>query len=68
MILLHSVIMTKCHSVWQSINTRRYIIYYSDKMVKHLNIILDDSDYKKLVRAKGEMNWREFVMQLVEGG
>jgi hypothetical protein len=37
-------------------------------MVKHLNIILDDSDYKKLVRAKGEMNWREFVMQLVEGG
>ena len=68
MAFIHSVKLSKCHSVWQSINTSRYILYYSDKMVKHLNIILDDSDYKKLVRAKGEMNWREFVMQLVKGG
>ena len=57
--------MSKCHSVWQSINTRRNIKYI---MVKHLNIILDDSDYKKLVKAKGEMNWRNFIIQLVESG
>lgn len=35
-------------------------------MVKHLNIILDDKDYKRLVKAKGNMNWRDFVMQLTK--
>lgn len=35
-------------------------------MVKQLNIILDDKDHEKLVRAKGDKNWRDFVMSLTK--
>jgi len=35
-------------------------------MVKTLNIPLEDSNYDKLLKAKGESNWRDFVMQLVK--
>lgn len=35
-------------------------------MVKQLNIILDDEDHRKLVKAKGEKSWRDFIMELAK--
>lgn len=33
-------------------------------MVKQVNFSLDDEDHAKLLKAKGGMKWRAFVMQL----
>jgi len=30
------------------------------------NVIPDDEDHKKLLKAKGERSWREFIMTLAE--
>ena len=35
-------------------------------MVKQLNIILDDEDHQKLLKAKGTKSWRDFIMELAE--
>jgi hypothetical protein len=34
-------------------------------MAKQLNVILDDKDHEKLLKAKGKTSWREFIMTLV---
>ena len=34
--------------------------------MKNLNIVFDDEDYVALEKAKGEMTWREFFLQLKE--
>ena len=34
--------------------------------LKTVHIPMDDEDYDKLVKAKGEKPWLEFVMQLVK--
>jgi len=34
--------------------------------MKTLHIPLDDEDYKKLEKAKGDLTWKEFVLQLVK--
>ena len=34
--------------------------------MKQLNITFEDSEHKKLVKAKGDMGWREFIMKLTE--
>jgi predicted CopG family antitoxin len=34
--------------------------------MKTLNIPLEDSDYEELLKAKGEMNWRDFVLTLTK--
>lgn len=35
-------------------------------MVKTLNIPLDENDYTRLAKAKGDLSWRDFVMTLAE--
>lgn len=35
-----------------------------DSMVKQVNISFDDEDHAKLMKAKGNMNWRDFIMKL----
>lgn len=35
-------------------------------MVKQLNIILDDADHQKLLKAKGDKSWRDFIMELAK--
>jgi hypothetical protein len=35
-------------------------------MAKQLNVILDDEDHKKLLRAKGKQSWRQFIMTLIQ--
>jgi len=32
-------------------------------MVKHVHIILEDSEYEKLKKAKGKKTWKEFMEQ-----
>lgn len=34
-------------------------------MVKAVNVTLDDEDYYKIVKAKGELTWREFFLKLL---
>src|SRR5262249_8301688 len=34
-------------------------------MARQLNVILDDEDHQKLLKAKGQRSWREFIMTLV---
>jgi len=34
-------------------------------MAKQLNVILDEEDHRKLLKAKGAQTWREFILQLV---
>lgn len=34
--------------------------------MKTLNIPLEDKDFDKLNKKKGDMSWRSFVMKLVE--
>lgn len=34
--------------------------------MKKVNLYLDDDQHKKLVEAKGDKTWVEFVMQLVK--
>lgn len=36
-------------------------------MVKYINVALNDEDYERLERAKGEKSWREFILQLATG-
>lgn len=36
-------------------------------MVTNINVPLDDSDYKKIVEAKGEMTWREVLLEWCSG-
>lgn len=35
--------------------------------MKTVHLHLEDAQYKKLVKVKGDMNWIDFVMQLVKG-
>lgn len=35
-------------------------------MVRTLNIPIDDNDYQKLLKAKGELSWRDFIMKLAK--
>ena len=35
-------------------------------MAKQLNVILDDEDHQKLLKAKGKRSWREFIMTLTK--
>jgi predicted CopG family antitoxin len=35
-------------------------------MVKQLKITLDDNEYQQLVKAKGNLTWKDFVFQLLE--
>ena len=32
--------------------------------MRTVNVVLEDEDYAKLEKAKGEMGWREFIMLL----
>lgn len=32
-------------------------------MVTNINVPLDDTDYKKIIEAKGEMTWREVLFE-----
>jgi len=34
--------------------------------MKKVNLFLDDDQHEKLVKAKGDLTWVEFVMQLTE--
>lgn len=34
--------------------------------MKQINVYFDDEDYKKLVEAKKDKNWREFILQLID--
>ncbi len=36
-------------------------------MVVTLNIPLDDNDYNKIIAAKGEMTWREVLLEWCRG-
>ena len=31
-------------------------------MVKNINITLDDKDYERLAKAKGDLSWRDFLL------
>lgn len=31
-------------------------------MVKHVNIDLDNKDYEAIIKAKGKMTWREYLL------
>jgi predicted CopG family antitoxin len=35
-------------------------------MVKQLKITLDDNEYQRLVQAKGNLTWKDFVFQLLD--
>lgn len=32
-------------------------------MVRNINVPLDDTDYKKIIEAKGKMTWREVLFE-----
>ena len=32
--------------------------------MKHIHIVLEDGEYKKLTRMKGETTWHDFLMGL----
>lgn len=34
-------------------------------MVKSINVFFEDDDYDKLITAKGEISWRDFILTLV---
>jgi len=34
--------------------------------MKTVHLYLEDEKYNKLVKAKGDMNWTDFIMQLVD--
>jgi len=34
--------------------------------MKTLHVPMDDAEYKKLEDAKGDMTWKEFLLQLVK--
>jgi hypothetical protein len=34
-------------------------------MVKQLNLSLDDTDFEKLEKKKGDRTWKEFIMLLL---
>ena len=35
-------------------------------MVKYINIALDDDQHERLLKAKGDKSWQDFVMGLVK--
>ena len=35
-------------------------------MVKNINITLDDNNYERLLKTKGELSWRDFIMKLAK--
>jgi len=35
-------------------------------MVKRVNLVFDEDQYKKLVAKKGNLTWIDFVMKLVD--
>jgi predicted CopG family antitoxin len=34
--------------------------------MKTINVTFEDSEYDNLLKAKGEMNWRDFILTLVK--
>lgn len=34
--------------------------------MKTINETFEDEEYKKLIKAKGDLNWREFILQLTK--
>ena len=34
--------------------------------MKQINQFFDDAEHRKLVKAKGSMNWHDFIMTLVK--
>jgi hypothetical protein len=35
-------------------------------MAKQRNVIFDDNDHRKLLKAKGKRSWQDFIMTLAE--
>ena len=35
-------------------------------MVKQINIFLDDDEHEKILKAKGDMTWKDFMILLSE--
>jgi len=33
--------------------------------MKHLNVVLEDLEYMKLLEQKGNMSWREFILDML---
>ncbi len=36
--------------------------------MKNINVTFEDSEFKKLEGAKGELSWREFILENLKGG
>jgi len=34
--------------------------------MKHVHIVLEDSEHKKLLKRKGEKSWHDFILQGTE--
>ena len=34
--------------------------------MRHINEAFEEKEYKKLLKAKGDMTWHDFIMQLIE--
>ena len=51
----------------QSASTVKYLNTYSLSflMVKYVHIQFDQSDYDKLIKKKGDLAWRDFVLKLI---
>jgi hypothetical protein len=35
-------------------------------MVRTLNVPMDEKDYERLLKAKGNKTWRDFIMELAQ--
>jgi predicted CopG family antitoxin len=33
--------------------------------MKTINVTFEDAEYKRLLKAKGEQNWHDFILKLV---
>ena len=38
----------------------------TQSLMRTLNLVLEDEDFDKLEKAKGESTWREFIVQLAK--
>jgi len=34
--------------------------------MKSINVYFEDEDYKKLIKKKGDLTWRDFILKLLE--
>ena len=34
--------------------------------MKQINVYFDDNEYKNLVKQKGKLTWRDFILKLIE--